>query len=195
MVASALLPAPWLVPPRAQRYLQKMMLERLLFLTIAAGAVGTACGADLSSPSTGGVGGSGGALETETVDTASTGQSGSGTGVAGSTATSGSGVGGVVGGALPADCAEMDSCGNFGAGCIKCASKVACSVEYHACFDHAPCKAYSFCIEQCGPKGLNCLQQCENQNPDGAAEYQALIHCVICGDCATLCDHAPDTCK
>ena len=124
----------------------------------------------------------------------SAGQTGSGSGWAGSSGTSGGGVGG-GGGAFPADCAETGSCGNFGGGCIKCASKVACSVEYNACFDHMPCKSYSFCLEQCGPKDLDCLQQCENQNPGGAAEYQALIHCVICGDCATLCDHAPDTCK
>jgi hypothetical protein len=183
--------APWLVPPRAQRYLLTMKLERLLFLMIAAGALGTACGADLASSSAGGVGGNGGALETSSVGATSAGQTGSGTGGAGSSATSGGGSGG----AFPANCAETGSCGNFGAGCIKCASKVACSVEYHACFDHMPCKSYSFCLEQCGPKDLDCLQQCENQNPGGAAEYQALIHCVICGDCATLCDHAPDTCK
>lgn len=171
-----------------------MKLERLLFLMIAAGVVGTACGAELSSPTSSGVGGSGGGLETGTVGTTTAGQTGSATGSATSGGSGGSGSGG-GGGAFPADCAEMDSCGNFGAGCIKCASKVACSAEYNACFDHAPCKAYSFCIEQCGPKDLDCLQQCENQNPGGAAEYQALIHCVICGDCATLCDHAPDTCK
>ncbi|MEO5730520.1 MAG: hypothetical protein ABI134_14905 [Byssovorax sp.] len=184
--------APWLVPPRAQRYLQRMKLERLLFLMIAAGAVGTACGADLSSPSSSGVGGSGGGLETGTVGTTTAGQSGSATGSA--TGSDGSGSGG-GGGAFPADCADMESCGNFGAGCIKCASKVASNDEYHACFDHAPCKAYALCLEQCGPKDLDCLQQCENQNPGGAAEYQALIPCEICGDCATLCDHAPDTCK
>jgi len=184
--------APWLVPPRAQRYLPRMKLERFLFSMIAAGAVGTACGADMWEPSTGS-GGSGGDIGTTgTAVTAGTGQTGSGVGGASSTGTSDSGGGG---GAFPADCAETASCGNFGAGCIKCASKVACSAEYHACFDHAPCKAYSFCADQCGPKQLDCMQQCENDNPDGAGEYKALIHCVICGDCAALCEHAPDICK
>ena len=191
--------APWLVPPRAQRYLPRMKLERLLFLIIAAGAVWTACGAyDEASSSAGGVGGSGSGGDDGAVVTAGatgSGQTGSGSGWSSSTGTSGGGGSGDDGGVFPADCAETASCGNFGAGCIKCASQVACSAEYHSCFDHAPCKAYSYCIDQCGPKELDCMQQCENANPGGATEYKALIHCVICGDCATLCEHAPDICK
>lgn len=112
----------------------------------------------------------------------------------GSTGTSGSGGGGSgAGGAM--DCAASTTCGNFGAGCIKCAAKTACAAEYKACFDDAPCKAYSLCIAPCGAKDINCLQQCMNQSPGGATEYQALSRCVICGDCVTLCDHAPDTCN
>lgn len=173
-----------------------MKLERLLFSMIAAGVVGTACGAyDEGSASMGGVGGSGGDVGTTgTAAATGSGETGSGVG-AGSGGTGGDSDSGGGGGAFPADCAETASCGNFGAGCIKCVTKAACSAEYHACFDHAPCKAYSYCIEQCGPKALDCMQQCENQNASGAAEYKALIHCVICGDCATLCDHAPDICK
>ena len=140
----------------------------------------------------GGVGGSGGDVGTTgTAAATSGGQTGSGAGGDGA----GSGGTGGGGGAFPADCAETASCGNFGAGCIKCATKEACSAEYHACFDHAPCKAYSLCVDPCGPQDLDCMEQCENQNHVGAAQYQALIHCVICGDCATLCDHAPDICK
>jgi hypothetical protein len=181
--------APWLVPALARRYLRRMKLERLLFLMIVAGAVGTACSADWA-PEPSGSGGSGGAKwMTGAVDTTSSGQSGSGTSGTGFSATSGGG------GGDPASCAAMGECGNFGAGCIKCAAKVACSVEYDACFNDAPCKAYSLCIDACGPKDLDCAQLCVNQSPGGASEYQALIHCVLCGDCSTLCEHAPETCK
>ncbi len=96
---------------------------------------------------------------------------------------------------VPANCADTGECGNFGAGCIKCAAKAACSVEYDACLNDAPCKAYSLCLDKCGPKDLDCAQLCANESPSGAAEYQALTRCVLCGDCAALCDHAPDTCK
>jgi hypothetical protein len=107
--------------------------------------------------------------------------------------TSGSAGGG--GGSDPTDCAASTTCGNFGDGCIKCAAKTACAAEYKVCFEDAPCKAYSLCIEPCGAKDINCVQLCANQSPAGATEYQALSRCVICGDCVTLCDHAPDTCN
>jgi hypothetical protein len=117
-----------------------------------------------------------------------------GTGSAGTSGSGGAGGGGDAdGGAM--DCAASTTCGNFGAGCIKCAVKTACAAEYKACFDDAPCKAYAVCIGQCPAKDINCLQLCMNQSPGGATEYQALTRCVICGDCVTLCDHAPDTCN
>ena len=181
-----------LVPPRTRRYLLKMKLEPLLFLMIAAGAVGTACGADAgpSMPA-----GSGGGTSTSVGTVGSTAQTGSG--ASGTVAATGSGTGSGVGGGggAPASCAATATCGNFGGGCIKCAATTACATEYTACFDDASCKAYSGCIEPCGPKQLDCLQLCENQNPTGAMKYQALIRCVICGDCVTLCDHAPDICN
>jgi hypothetical protein len=175
-----------------------MKLKLLFFSMIAAGAAGTACGASASSSGTGEVTGGGGSDgSTTTGDSATAAQSGSaqaGAGSSGTSGTSGAGGGG-GGGGFPANCADTADCGNFGGGCIKCAAKSACAAEYQACFDDAPCKAYSLCIEPCGAKELDCLQKCQNQYPSGATEYQALIHCVICGDCSTLCVHAPDTCK
>lgn len=187
---SALVTAPWLVPARARRYVRRMKLERLLFLMIASGAIGAACSADWAPEPNGSGGSTGETGTTGATDTGSTGQSGSGTSGTGSSGTSSG-----VGGGFPASCADTGECGNFGAGCIKCAAKVACSAEYDACFNDAPCKAYSLCLDDCGPKDLDCAQLCVNQSPEGAAEYQALIHCVLCGDCSTLCEHAPDTCK
>jgi hypothetical protein len=165
-----------------------MKLELLLLLMIGAGAAGTSCGADAGSSSVGGVGGGGG----------SGGQMGTATGatsgqiaVGGATGTSGGGVGG----GFPANCADTLECGNFGAGCVKCASQSSCAIEYQKCFKDEPCKSYSVCIAPCGVKELECLQACATQFPNGAVEYQALTHCVICGDCVALCDHAPDLCK
>ena len=181
---------PSLVPLLARRYPRKMKPELLLFLMLAAGAVGTACGADAGSSSTAGAGG-GDSTTVGTVGSSSqTGVGSSGTGAGAGTT---SGAGGSGGG--PADCAATAACGNFGGGCIKCAAKTACAAEYTACFNNAPCKAYSACIEPCGVKDVDCLQQCQNQSPTGATEYLALIRCVICGDCVTLCEHAPDTCN
>jgi hypothetical protein len=170
-----------------------MKLELLLFLMIAAGAVGTACGASGGPDLPTGAGGSG---STAVATATSSAQSGPSTGT-GATSGSGTGVGstGVGGGGGASSCAAAATCGNFGDGCIKCAAKTACAAEYTACFDDAQCKAYSACIEPCGVKQLDCLQLCQNQYPVGATEYQALTRCVICGDCVTLCDHAPDTCK
>jgi hypothetical protein len=171
-----------------------MKLELLLFLMIAAGSVGTACGASASSSGAGaGPGGFGGSGEsTSTGDSATAAQTGS---AQSGTGSSGTGAVGGAGGGFPTDCAATATCGNFGAGCIKCAAKTACATEYQACFDDAPCKAYSACIEPCGAKQLDCLQLCANQYPGGATKHQTLIHCVICGDCSTLCEHSPDTCK
>ncbi len=118
-----------------------------------------------------------------------------GGGATGTGPASTSGGSGGAGSGYPADCATTAECGNFGGGCIKCASKTACVAEYEACFDDVPCKAYSLCIEPCGAKELDCLQQCQNSYPSGATKYQALTRCVICGDCVTLCDHAPDICN
>ncbi len=168
-----------------------MKLEFLLFLMIAAGAVGTACGASQQSGAVSAGSGGGGSTATGTSGT-STG-SGTGTGSTGTSGTSGGSGGG--GSGLPTDCAAAATCGNFGDGCIRCAAKTACAAEYQACFDNAPCKAYSLCIEPCGSKDVDCLQLCENQNPSGATEYQALSRCVICGDCAALCEHPPDACN
>jgi hypothetical protein len=169
-----------------------MKLELLLFLMIAAGAVGTACGAD-AGPEMPGSGGSG-STSTGTSAMASAAQTGSGSTGTGSASTGGSGGNG-SGGGEPIDCAATATCGNFGGGCIKCAAKKTCVAEYKACFDDAPCKAYALCIEPCGAKELDCLQQCQNTYPSGATEYQALTRCVICGDCVALCDHAPDICN
>lgn len=183
--------APRLVPLLARRYLRAMKLDCLLFLMIAAGAVGTACSADAEPIGTGGFGGQVvGSVGTGTGEATATGQSGSGTSGPSSTGTSGG-----SGGAFPTNCADTGECGNFGAGCIKCAAKAACSAEYDACFNDAPCKAYSLCLDKCVPKDLECAQLCANESPSGAAEYQALTRCVLCGDCAVLCEHAPDTCK
>jgi hypothetical protein len=170
-----------------------MKLELLLFLMIAAGAVGTACGASDQGPP--GPPGSGGSGSTSTVTTGTSVTSGAGVTGSGSSGTSGSGGSAGGGGGFPTDCAATATCGNFGGGCIKCAAKTACVAEYQACFSDAPCKAYSLCIEPCGAKELDCLQACENQYPTGATEYQALSRCVICGDCAALCEHPPDTCN
>jgi len=164
-----------------------MKLELLLFLTIAAGA---ACGADAGSSSAGGVGGGGGGGgQMGTGQAATSGQTAEGA----ATGTSGGATG--AGGGSPVSCADTAECGNFGGGCVKCASKSSCAAEYQACFDDMPCKSYSLCIAPCGAKELDCLQACETQFPNGATEYQALTRCVICGDCMALCEHAPDICK
>ena len=172
-----------------------MKLELLLFLMIAAGAVGTACGADAGPAMLPGPGGSASTSAGTVGSSAQTGDGATGTVTAGTSGSgTGSGAGGGGGGA-PSSCADTATCGNFGVGCIKCAAKTACAAEYTACFDDAPCKAYSTCIAPCGVKQLDCLQLCQNQYPAGATEYQALTRCVICGDCVTLCEHAPDICN
>ena len=168
-----------------------MTLERLLFLMIATASAGTACSVTAGSSSAGSGGGGDFDGQTGTGPPAA-GQTGTGSGTSDG-AGGGSGAGGS--GGFPADCADSTECGNFGGGCVKCASKSSCETEYVACFGDLPCKSYSFCITSCAAKDLDCVQVCENQFPSGAAEYQALTRCVVCGDCVALCEHAPDICK
>jgi hypothetical protein len=163
-----------------------MKLEHLLFLMIATTAAGTACSVTADSSSAGSFGGG---LEGPTgTGPPAPGQTGSGSGGADSSGLGGSG-------GFPSSCADTVECGNFGGGCVKCASKSSCVAEYQACFEDLPCKSYSLCIAPCGTKELECLQACENEFPTGSAKYGALTRCVICGDCVALCDHAPDICK
>jgi hypothetical protein len=173
-----------------------MKLEHLLFLMIATAAGGAACSVAESSSSTGSFGGGGGGDFDGQTGTGPPATSGSTDSAPSATGVGAGGVGGGGGGGgFPANCADTTECGNFGGGCVKCASKSSCAAEYQACFGDLPCKSYSFCVTSCAAKDLDCLQVCENQFPSGAAEYQALTRCVICGDCVALCEHAPDICK
>jgi hypothetical protein len=165
----------------------------LHFAIVAAAAAGWAAGCSASagagSAGTMGAGGSSTSSVQSSVATG-TGPGPSSTG----TGSGGGGAGGESADGGPQGCGALE-CGTFGSGCVKCAASGACAAEYQKCLDDAQCKAYSDCVAPCSDKGLDCQQACATQFPKGVSEYDALTHCVLCGECTAVCMHAPDLCK
>ncbi|MEP7121606.1 MAG: hypothetical protein ABJE95_11870 [Byssovorax sp.] len=153
----------------------------VVFMIFTTGSIEvTGCGAEASAGASGSGGGTNGSA---------------GTGTAASTTSGGSTGTGGAGGASPQNCAEATDCGNFGVGCVHCAVTASCLGPYQTCHDDPQCKTYAVCASPCAPKDLDCLQICASKFPQGAAEYGMLIRCVLCGDCAALCPHPPETCN
>lgn len=70
--------------------------------------------------------------------------------------------------------------------CSSCASQVACASQLSACQNDSACVAIDQCVAICGAD-VTCKQGCIDNNPSGAAAYDAATRCLYCTECAKDC--------
>ena len=92
-----------------------------------------------------------------------------------STSSGGTGGGGT-------QCPQSGGC----QACTACALNSPCAMLYSACQQSAECSAIDQCFGQCGADAT-CKQNCYANDPNGASDYMAVIHCVDCQQCPTAC--------
>jgi hypothetical protein len=85
-------------------------------------------------------------------------------------------------------CTDSGICGTFFSGdCVACAASNFCSAEMGLCQSSSPCANIFNCIGKCFDGDLECEALCEKPNPDGLADFRALVQCVYCNECFNEC--------
>jgi hypothetical protein len=87
-----------------------------------------------------------------------------------------------TGGEASSSCDGKDDC----AACAQCAAQIDCAAPLSTCQASAACVAIDQCVDLCGAD-LGCKQQCVNNNPGGATDYEAATRCVYCSSCPDDC--------
>jgi hypothetical protein len=73
--------------------------------------------------------------------------------------------------------------------CVNCAISSLCVNEANAFQSDPDGQAFNDCLSNCNGGGPpNCFQQCQNQHPQGAMLYFALLECVVCNACPNNCN-------
>lgn len=137
-------------------------------------------GACASSEAYTSAGGSGGASASSSSST-----SGSSSFAASSSGTGGASQGGSGGGGGGLSC-DQGECGDLGVGCVHCAVSSTCAGPYNTCINDTGCVNVASCIDACVDDPI-CAQMCHDQDPNGAALYDAFVMCVLCDACVSTC--------
>ena len=119
-------------------------------------------------------------------------------------------------------CDGQKDCGDFGTGCIGCATQGECATEYNDCANSVSCYTFSACAGQCADDDATCTMKCNdgkpaalaaclsmcsdtvaaclnekcvNANADGAQKYSSLVQCVVCKACPSDCASLTKECS
>jgi hypothetical protein len=82
----------------------------------------------------------------------------------------------------PPLCDERGDC----ATCMSCAASGPCAATVQACDQSPSCLGYADCVSGCAGH-LVCASDCSVLYPDGAAEHDAAMRCIICNLCPADC--------
>jgi hypothetical protein len=144
-------------------------------VALAGAAIGTACGSDVNTTSTGSGGSTGSTIDSTTDGAPGTGGSLT-TSVTSTTSTSASSTTSTGTGVM---------CPDTGTACTKCLSQ-ACAPTYCSCYGNLDCSALFECWKTCSPGDTACAQSCESAHQDGISSAFLLSDCAA-SSCATDC--------